>query len=214
MAENKVLRWRDGRGWLVLSGGVMLESEVRARVLERALVEGGVAYIAVNAPAGSDALSDMEDLGAPTGYWVDVQTEDDVALRKQLSEAGIIVIEDTTTPETLRSSLVGAALEGLLDAYERGAVVLLEGRSASVFCAWYVLDGAVFEGLNWLENALFMPAVTSITESAPARGFLEGQPQAVAVGAGVGSALVLGPAGEVEIWGERQVTIALGRAYQ
>jgi hypothetical protein len=43
---------------------------------------------------------------------------------------------------------------------------------------------------------------------------LRDYPDAIAIGIGPGSALVLGPNGEVETWGKQQVTISLGPGYQ
>src|SRR5574338_120647 len=95
MAQNNVLRWQDGRGWLILSGGGQAASDVRAEALGRAAADGGVAYITLGGrtESGEKALADMEDLGAPSGYLVDVLTEDDDTVNTKLSEAGIVVIE-------------------------------------------------------------------------------------------------------------------------
>jgi hypothetical protein len=68
--------------------------------------------------------------------------------------------------------------------------------------------------VEWLENALIVPFITSIAESEQVRDVLEAQPTAIAVGVGAGSALALGPDGEVETWGRRQVTVALGRSHK
>lgn len=215
MSAQKVLRWREGQGWLVLSGGVDHGSHIRALVLQRATAEGGVAYISLNATAESAALDDMEDLGAPTGYLVDVLAEDDQTVRTRLAEAGIIVIEDTTSLESLRSGLFGAAVEGMQAAFERGAIILAEGAGAAVMGAWVLREsGQLAVGLKWLENALIVPGMTSLAESPAARAALVSEPTALALGIGIGSALALGPDGLIETWGKRAIIITLGRSYQ
>jgi hypothetical protein len=174
-----------------------------------------VAYVSLNAAEGSAALDDMDDLGAPSGYLVDVLTEDDKTIQSQLAEASIIVIEHPASVDDLRSALVGAAVEGMKAAFERGAMVLAEGAATSLFGSWLVSEAEqLAAGLEWLENALIVPFMTSIAESEQARYVLETQPTAIAVGIGAGSALALGPDGEVETWGRRQVTVALGRSHK
>lgn len=215
MPENNVLRWPDGAGWLVLSGGVAVESEIRALVLERSVVEGGVAYVSVDSPPDAAALEDMDDLGAPAGYAVDVLAEDDGSIRKALAEASTIVVEDTRSPEALLSGLKGAAVEGAQLAYERGAMILAEGCAAAVFGRWMSLQsGQIVQGLDWLHNTLLIPGVSSLGQSDAARNILAAEPMSIAVGVGSGSALALGPNGELELWGRRQVALALGSGYK
>jgi hypothetical protein len=216
MAQNNVLRWQDGRGWLILSGGGDAVSDVRADALARAAADGGVAYITLGgrAETGERALADMEDLGAPSGYLVDVLTEDDETINTRLSEAGMVVIAEEVETDDLRSGLIGAAIDGIHTAFQNGAVVLAEGKAASVFGAWVLLESdELTSGFEWLENGLVVPGITSISESAIAQTVLIRQPGAIAVGIGEGSALALGPDGEVETWGKRQVTVALGNEY-
>ncbi len=212
MASNAILRWMDGRGWLILSASG--DDEVRAMVLSRASADGGVAYISMGGVEAEKTLADMEDLGASSGYLVDVMAEDDATIRQKLSEAGIIVISAEVDTLDARDGLMGSAISGIQDAFANGAVVLAEGESASVFGTWVMLDSSnIISGLDWLESALVLTGVTSVSESYEAQTVLSAQPAAIAVGIGFGSALALGPDGEVETWGNKQVTVALGRDY-
>src|SRR5690606_13987307 len=97
MARNNVLRWQDGRGWLILSGGGADASDVRAQAIGRVSADGGVAYVSLSGAQAEKALADMEDLGAPSGYLVDVLTEDDETIQAKLSEAGLVVIEGSAS---------------------------------------------------------------------------------------------------------------------
>jgi len=217
VASNNVLRWLDGRGWLVLSGGTDDDSEIRALALTRAAADGAVAYITLGGDVslGEKALADMEDLGAPAGYLVDVLAEDDQTVQSRLADAGIVVIESNPDVEQLRSALMGAAVQGMRAAFENGAVILAEGQSVMLFGAWVALEsGELLSGFSWLENGFVAPRVTSIGDSQQARGVLGKQPSAIAIGIGSGSALALGPDGEVELWGKREVAIALGSGYR
>jgi hypothetical protein len=215
MPSQNVLHWLDGWGWLVLSGDAQEGGEIRAQVLGRATADGGVAYVAADAAESAEVLNDMEDLGAPSGYVVDVLSEDDQTIQTRLADAGIVVISGQSDVDEVRSMLLGAAADGIQRAFERGAIILAEGTAASVFGAWVMLDGGrVVSGLEWLTSAFIVPTVTSLSESRSARSALEAQPTAIAIGIGAGSALALGPDGEVETWGRRQVTVALGRSYK
>lgn len=214
MPTQAVFKWLDGRGWLVLSGGADDSGEIRGLALARSSADGGVACVALSSDpgAGDRLLDDVEDLGAPSGYVVDIAAEDDESVRTKLSEAGVIVIISDESAETVSSALTGAAIEGIQTAYQNGAVVLAEGTCAMALGAFLADDeGSVSPGLNWLEDALVLPNVESA--AAYAKELLVAQPTAVAVGIGFGSGLALGPDGQVETWGKRQVTVALGANY-
>ena len=216
MARNNVLRWTDGRGWLILSGGGDNLSDIRANALSRASADGGIAYVTLGSQSieAENVLADMEDLGAPSGYFVDILSEDDETIQARLADAGIVVIDGSASLDDLRSSLIGAANDGIQTAFQNGAVVLVEGRAAVVFGAWILLElGELASGLEWLEHSLIIPGITSVSQSGEVQDVLLLQPGAIAVGIGEGSALALGPDGEVETWGEGQVTIALGKDY-
>lgn len=212
MGENgHILRWPAGQGWLVLSGGSDELSTIRAQVLRKAKPEGEVAYIGLSVDDADDIMEDMAELGAPTGYLVDIVTEDDDTIHSELKDVAVIVLTDEHPPSEVHSALKGAALNAIRAAYEAGAVILAEGSSASLFGGVYVseADEAV-TGVNWLENAYIVPEMTSMQQSELARSALVTQSATIVVGIGVGSALALGPGGLVETWGQRQVSIGLG----
>lgn len=213
MARNNVLRWLDGRGWLVLSGSP--SDEIRALALGRAAADGGVAYVTFGQSIEAEkTLADMEDLGAPSGYLVDVLTEDDATIHTRLGDASLIVITGGDSVDEMRSALLGAAASGIQEAFANGALILAEGLSAMLTGAWVISDsGALTPGLEWVDGALIIPALTSVVGSQQAQEVLAAQPMGIAVSIGAGSALALGPDGEVETWGQKQVTVTLGRNY-
>lgn len=212
MPSNNVFHWLDGAGWLVLAGSA--NEALRAQALGKIAADGGIAYVVMSGDSlsGERALDDMVDLGAPSGYLVDVTSEDDRSIQTKLAEAGMVVIEAGTSTDAVRASLLGVAIDGIQIAYENGAVVLVEGLSAMLFGEWMTLaNGELKNGFEWLSGALIAPGVTNAAEWA--RELLYAQPASFAVGIGGGSALALGSMGEIEIWGERQVTVALGARY-
>lgn len=218
MPAQTVLRWRDGRGWLVLSAGQGEAQEldaIRALALQRTSADGGmaIAYLGDEAGIADRMLDDLEDLGAPSGYLVDVISEDDETVRSRLTEAAVIVIFGANDAVAARSSLKGAAIEGIGAAHANGAVILVEGIAAMTFGAHVIApDGSLTDGLAWLERGLVAPNVIDI--GAYARPILTAQPESVGVGIGAGAALALGPDGQIEIWGAKRVAVALGSAYQ
>lgn len=215
MARNNVLQWHDGRGWLILSGGNLPESDIRAKAIGHIDADGGVAYISFGGNAEAEILlGDMQDLGAPPGYLVDVLSEDDDTIRAKLGEASLVVVSSSSNIADTRSALMGAAVEGMQTAFENGAVILLEANSAAVFGAWMLLEtGEIRQGIGWLSQMFVLPGLTAVAQSEAGKAALAEEASALALGIGQGSALALGPDGEVEPWGEQQVTIALGRSY-
>lgn len=211
MSDNKpVLSWPDGSGWLVLSGGRDSLGDIRAQALSRIFIDGQVVYVGLDDDDYDDLLDDMGELGAPTGYLVNILTEDDATIYTALSTAAMIVIPEHDNMEVMRSALKGAAADGIRAAYEQRAVILAEGRSAALFGSRLLSDSdEVVDGLGWVSETLIVPAIVSVAQSRAARDLLATHLVNVAVGLGVGSALVLGPDGLIETWGPH-VTIALG----
>jgi peptidase E len=207
MPQANVIRWREGAGWIVLSGGGDEDatSEIDSWALTRIRRGEPLAYIwAASDEEAADAHLDMlEEAGAPTGYLVDVLTEDDDTIRELLRDAGIIVIGDGAAQKRLRSGLMGAALEAMGEAHERGAVILCAGRSAGLFGAYTASSET---GMDWIENAIVVPYY----EGGELREPLVQHPESIGLGIGAGTALALGPEGQVEVWGGHRVTIILG----
>jgi hypothetical protein len=213
MASNAALSWLDGRGWLVFAGSVQGDDAIRARLLGTAAADGAVVVVVTQGSNlwAEQVLADLEDLGAQAGYLVDAITEDDEAIRSRLSEAGVIVIGGEESVSNLRSALTGAAIEGMQAAFKNGAVILAEGPGAMLFGAWNLLDdGKIVDGFEWLLGALIVPGAASVSNMPLTQEVMAMQPAAIAVGIGIGAALALGPDGQVDIWGDQQVSIALG----
>jgi hypothetical protein len=214
MPAFSVFRWIEGRGWIVLSGGPDRAGELRGQALARAAADGAVACVTLSGDlAEADhLLDDIEDLGAPSGYIVDLISEDDATVLSKLAEASVIVITDAPNVDTARSMLTGAALEGIRNAHANGAVILVEANAIGVFGMWLLLeDGSKALGFDWLHNALIMLNLPETSERT--RIFLEEYTAGIVVAIGSGSALALGPDGQVETWGRGEVTVALGSQF-
>lgn len=214
MPAQNIFRWRDGRGWLVFSSEAQPDSEVRGLALGRAAADGAVACVALSRdPAAADRLlDDVEDLGAPSGYIVDVFSEDDPTLRDRLGEAGVIIIATDFSAEGVRSTLTGAAVEGMEAAFSNGAIVLVEGAAASAFGTWIFRgDGTVGQGFDWLTNSVVLTDASGVAEQA--REIFMQERESIGIAVGPRSAIAFGPDGEIETWGARDVTVALAAQF-
>lgn len=209
--SRSLLSWRDGAGWLILAGSVDGQTDTRSQVLARLKPDGAVAYLGLHVDHIESLMDDMEDLGAPTGYFVNILTEDDTTIETRLRDAACIVLPSITPLEDFYSALMGAALRAMRDCYARGGVIYAEGASAMLFGAWFVDSiQAVRAGLNWIEDAFILPDVTSVSESSIARSILIEGKARLALGIGHGSGVALGANGQLIPIGARQVTIILG----
>lgn len=220
MPQANVIRWRDGGGWIVLTGGGDFRTtredegtnEIEAQALGLASAGKQMAYIfaASDIETADEHLALLEDLGAPSGYLVDALSEDDDTLRTQLEDAGLIILADGKQADQLRGGLLGAAIAGIEAAFQEGAVVLAEGAGAQVLGSVY---GAK-PGLGWIEGAAVIPYFDTDTGKQRLRDLLIAHPESYALGIGTGSALALGPNGEVQAWGKRQITVTLGSKFK
>ena len=214
MAEKGFLRWIDGAGWLVFSGGVAPGSPIRAQALARADADGNVVYLSLADDTGDALLHDMEDLGAPAGYLVDILNEDANTIYEQIKDASVIVLEIGDSLDALYRAMSEATVKGIREAYEHGAVVLIEALAVNLFGHWVVSDaGQLLQGLGWVQHAIIEPDARGFADSRAVQAVLSTQPDAVAVSIAAGSALALGGGNQVELWGAQQVTISLGSQY-
>ncbi|MBN1681438.1 MAG: hypothetical protein JW966_14245 [Anaerolineae bacterium] len=224
MPQVNVFRWRTGSGWLVLSGGGTWASDdvvsIESKVLSYTLSQGPVAYIwaAGDIEAADRHMDALRDLGARTGFLIDIVTEDDDTLFEQLSEAGVIILGDGPHQETLRDALLGVVLRSMEQAFDRGATLYAVGRSAAVMGAQLATGSQALTGCDWLADAIILPQYTTgqadtLRDQVYHYGRVHRNAGGYGLGLGEGAALALGPRGEVEAWGSRAITISLGQGY-
>lgn len=213
MSEQPTLTWPDGLGWLILGGE--WSDAIRAQTLQRLKPKGGVAYIGLKESSMDATMDDFEDLGAPTGYLVNILVEDDDQIQAALREVSLIVLDGNENPQRLLDALHGAALDAMRAAYDKGTVILAEGQAAALFGAkWLDGRGALQTGLNWLKGALILSGVTDRSVlRAQSQSIFQDDPYALAVGIPSDGALVLGPEGSLELWGEQPVAVTFGPGY-
>ena len=220
MPASHVLQWKDGAGWLVLSGGgdTRDTEPIDAQVQTRAAADGPLAYIwaAGDYDRAIRYMDYLAEMGGRPGYLVDLASEDNITLERKLAESGLIVLGDGPHIDALLAGLAGPAQRGMQTAFSFGATIVGIGAGGAVLGSLVLTsppEQTPRHGLEWVKNAVIAPGIKSLDEESRLIQLLRDNPQAYALGIGIGSALVLGPSGEIELWGRREVTISLGPAW-
>lgn len=219
MPQQNIFRWRAGRGWLVLSGGGHSDdsddvSSIEARVLVHTVSQGPITYIwAANDLETADRDMDaLRDLGARTGYLIDILTEDDTALFSQLSEAGVIILGEGPNTDMLRDALPGIVIDGIESACGRGATLYAVGESAALLGTYAIDRDQIVTGQDWLTGAIIMADYTA-DKAEILRQCVHESGAHYGLGLGYGAAIAFGPLGEVEVLGNQAITVLLGEHY-
>jgi len=222
------LQWRAGAGWLVLAGGGSWREaetdEVDATALGWADLDRPMAIMptAGSTVAEAEALLDYYvELGGPTGYVVpifdatDAQKADNCQL---LREAGFVHISDgSETVNLVRALRESPAVEALVSAFERGAVVMGVGAGAAALGTWVVNPQpgagpsrrAAEPGLDWLNSIIVAPHFEGTEAAHQLRHLLNQKPNCLGIGIPDRVGLNLGPSGEVQNVGPGQVTVVV-----
>lgn len=210
MSDGIPFTWLDSNGWLVLSGSADALSEIRAQALSRVNIGGVVAYISLADDVGDSLMDDMMDLGAPTGYLVDLSDDDNNAIYERLRMATMIVIEPGEDINQLKRMISQTVVQAMKEALNRGALILFEGIASTLAGEYIVSNNKVTSGLKFVDNAFISPDTLSILDTEAAQVVYLEAPDGVFIGIQRGSALVLGPESYIETWGDQGVTISLG----
>lgn len=211
MHSSLPIRWLESHGWLVLSGSADPQSEIRALALSRCDASGAVAYISLAEDDGDALMDDLAELGAPSGYLVDLEDQDNNEIHQRLSGAGMIVIEAGDDIHRLKRLMSQTVTHAIKEALRDGALVLFEGAASTLAGSYYVdQSGAVASALKIVEDAFVAVGVNSFLETKTAQLVFHQRPDAVGVAIDAGSALVLGPDQHIETWGDKQITFSLG----
>ncbi len=211
MLDGLPIRWLESYGWLVLSGSADPHSEIRALALSRCNASGAVAYISLADDYGDALMDDLAELGAPSGYLVDLEDRDNNEIHERLSGAGMIVIEAGDDIHRLRRLMTQTVLHAMKEALQDGALVLFEGLAATLAGSYYLdPSGEVARALKFVEDVYVAVDVNSFLATETAQLVFQKRPDAVGVAIDKCSALVLGPDGHIETWGDKQITFSLG----
>lgn len=211
MSDLAPLKWLPSNGWIVLSGRADPLSEIRAQALSRQNASGAIAYISLADDLGDALMDDMAELGAASGYLVNLEEQDNNEIYERLSGAAMIVVDAADQGDRLIRLLRRTAIHALKEALNCGALLFFEGEAAATAGEFILTrDDRIESGLNLLQNALVATDIGSLAGDDALRAARDELPDAIFLGLATGAALALGPEGQIETWGERQVAISLG----
>ena len=208
MSEMLPLRWLASEGWLVLTAGADPLSEIRALALGRSRLGGAVAYVSLADDEGDALMEDLAELGAPSGYLVDLEAHDNNEIHERLSGADMIVIEAGAEIDRLKRLMTHTVRHALKSALDSGALLLMEGLAAELAGSVHLTaKGGFTPGLKYVQDALILTDVSDFSRAKAGQRLQELQPDAVCIAIERGAALALGPDRQVETWGDMEVTI-------
>jgi len=223
MTQAGPLRWRRGKGWLVLVGGGRWSTTtaIDRRAIDAMADETPIVFVPAAGGAPDDGesfLAHYASLGAPPGYVLPIRDRSsagDPANVRRLTQAGLIYFGGGDT-RLLLDTLTGTpALDAVAAAYAAGAVVVGMSAGASALAAWGVSSdpgAGLLKGWGWLPNAIAAPHYAPAQADA-LHAALREHPKLLGLGIPDDVALALGPDAEVFTWGHGQITVALGSKF-
>lgn len=213
-----LIEWPAGAGWLVLAGSSDW-GQGEARWIDlAALSVADLGRQVVFVPTagcmdGAEFLAYYEDLGALPGVVAPIFTAEDAArpeVRRLLARSGLIYLGDGDSRRLIEALAGSQALEGMAEAYRRGAVIVGAGAGAVALAAWgRAADGALLAGWGWLRQAVIEPHFEGEVSAARLREMVRRTQARYGLGIPKRTALALAPDGAVETWGAGQVTVSL-----
>lgn len=227
MTRAGPLQWLTGGGWLVLVGDGEPSEELAEHLLARADFSRPIGFLPTaggDAAVGERLVEEYAALGGPSGYVVPIFTPEDAEEeenRHLLADAGLLFIGDGD-PFLLARTLAGtAALRGMAEAFVRGALVVGLGAGAAplgeqvifpeISAERHPAEPISIPGWGWVQGTVIVPHFHGATHSPRLRALLHTWPGLLGIGIPEGTALALGPNGEVETWGSGEITIVVAR---
>jgi cyanophycinase len=217
------LDWRSGRGWLLLVGGTTYfwrGTEAIDRAAVGVMSPGApIAFVpAANCPPeyGASFLSTYRGYGAPDGYVVPITSRRAACDPKNaalLREAGLIYFGGGDTTALLASMTGTPALDAVAEAYAAGAVVVgMSAGAIGLAARGLSLGAGVLEGWSWLARTLVSVHHNATREEA-FDAALNAHPDLLGLGLPEDAALALGPDGRIEWWGDEELVLKPGAAF-
>jgi hypothetical protein len=213
-----VLHHESDAGWVVLASQVpRLGGETPAlaeHLVERMDVSRPAACLVSpdGEPAGLDLfLEEIEVLLQLQPALLDASLEPPA----ELANASLIMLVGGSNQEwieRLDQTLLG---DLLLQALADGAILLAVGPAAGATGTWSLSDDgeSLLDGLGWVVGAVVVADGSTPAGHEPIRMLLGERPRSYALGLGQHTLVALGPHGEIEVWGDYQPTVILGKGW-
>jgi cyanophycinase-like exopeptidase len=220
------LRWHDGRGWLILTGGGELEdvADIHRAAIEAMSDESPAVFVPTASKLpdegrgrGQIVTEQIQELGGPTGYVAPIFSRTDAGDPKnvrRVTQAGLVYLGGGQAHKLIETLNGTPTLDALAAVYEAGAVVIAEGEAACALGAWGLCaEGNTIAGWSWLPDVLICP---SFDGSAVLREAIKAKPECLGLGIPQGVALALGPENQVRTLSAsgQQVTVVLGHRFR
>lgn len=222
MPQRGPLQWVDGDGWLILSGGGDWEhgetDAVDANILAIANLDRPMIVLLSERErdTGHRILEHYAALGGPGGEVLALdsrqrQTLYEPRFLEWVAEAGILYLGGKEPWVLTRSLQNTAALAQILKGYGtlQGLLIVGVNAGAAALGAWIAGPGQqamTVPGLGLLRSAIVAPQFTTTQEASDLRTQLQRHPGFLGLGIPCGAALALGPQGQVETWGQGEIT--------
>lgn len=225
MPTQGPLSWLDGEGWLILAGGGDWQAGVTGQVESQLLSIANldrpmVVLLSDGSRTQADAFLDhFTDLGGPGGeaYTLAEMTRDQLQTPHFLSlieEAGVLCLGGSNPIPLVQNLYNNPALNQIMLGYMTLQALTVFGFSAgaAALAQWAFGPGPNYlqaMGLGWLSNAVVVPNFTRTEDSPILRQLPKVAPDVLGLGIPNGTALALGPLGQVETWGTGEVTAVI-----
>ncbi len=222
MPQQGPLRWLDGEGWLVMLGGGDWRKgetdQVDARLLTLANLDRPMMVLLAEGPRllAEDILEHYFAMGGPGGmaFTLAEMTRDQLQASEFLTflqEAGILYLGGENPLPLVHNLHNTLAFQAMVEGFSslQGLTLIGEGAGAAALGRWVFTPQPPHQqamGLGFVMNAIVAPHFTSAKDSPILRALPQLGENLLGLGVPNGTALALGPQGQVETWGEGEVT--------
>ncbi len=222
MPQRPPLAWLDGEGWIVLIGGGDPGrgdlDEPFGHILNRINLDRPVIVLMAEGSESraTEVLDAYTALGGPGGYAMALQSVEDERLARPdfldlISEAGLLHLGGEDALRLTRALRRSPALGRIVAAFAtlQGLTLVGCAGGARALGAWAgdpARPGPAHHGLDFVHNTLIVPHFTQTEAHPELRTLLRHHPHALGLGLPDRTALALGPRGDVERWGEGEIT--------
>ena len=225
MPTQGPLSWLDGEGWLILAGGgdwqTGITDEVDTRLLSIANLDRPmVVLLADGSHTQADALLDhYTELGGPGGEAFTLSEMTREQLRtphflSMLEEGGVLYLGGSNPLPLVQNLYNSPALQHITQGYTtlQALTIFGVGAGAAALAKWSFGPPPEYlqaMGLGWLSNSVVVPNFTRTEDSLILQKLPLVAPDVLGLGLPEGTALALGPMGQVETWGMGQITAVI-----
>lgn len=225
MPTQGPLSWLDGEGWVILAGGGDWQKgetdQVDMQLLSIANLDRPMVILMAdgNRRQAEAFLEHYTELGGPGGEAYSLATLNREQLQTQhflslMEEAGILCLGGENPLPLVQNLNKSALLQQIILGYAtlQGLIMFGIDAGAAALAKWaFGPPPQYFQamGLGWLDNAVVVPRFVRTEDSPILRQLPKVAPDILGLGIPAGTALALGPLGQVETWGMGEITAVI-----